>query len=268
MAAQAGKIRAGIGGWTFEPWRGVFYPSDLKQADELSYASRHLTSIEINGTYYSSQKPETFAKWAASTPEGFVFSVKASRFATNRKVLKDGKESVDRFLNQGIVELGDRLGPIVWQFMATKKFDPDDFEAFLDMLPDKLEGLALRHCLEVRSPTFADPKFIAMCRNRNMAICVADHETFPLIPDITADFVYLRLMTGKDDIKTAYEPAALDEWVGRMKTYATGEVPADFKPVDRTSPPPTPRDVFAYVIHEGKVRAPAGAMAIIERVGR
>lgn len=263
MAAAMGKIRAGIGGWTFEPWRGTFYPSDLKQADELSYASRHLTSIEINGTYYSSQKPETFAKWAASTPEDFVFSVKASRFSTNRKVLAEGKESIDRFLNQGITELGHRLGPIVWQFMATKKFDADDFAGFMALLPDKLDGLSLRHCLEVRHPSFADPKFISMCRDRNMAICVADHETFPLIPDITADFVYLRLMTGKDEVPTAYEPQALDEWVGRMKTYATGEVPGDFRPVDRTSPPAGPRDVFAYVIHEGKVRAPAGAMAII-----
>lgn len=265
MAAEAGPIRAGIGGWTFEPWRGTFYPKDLKQADELAYASRHLTAIEINSTYYSSQKPETFAKWRASTPEGFVFSLKASRFSTNRRVLAEGKESVDRFLNQGIVELGDRMGPIVWQFMATKKFDPDDFEAFLDLLPQTQDGLALRHCLEVRHPSFADPKFVAMCRDRGMAICVADHETFPLIPDVTADFVYLRLMTGKDEIPTAYPPAELDEWVGRMKAYATGEVPADLKPVDRTSPPAGPREVFAFVIHEGKLRAPAGAMAIIER---
>lgn len=264
--AQAGIIRAGIGGWNFEPWRGVFYPAGLKQADELAYASRHLTAIEINSTYYSSQKPETFAKWRASTPDGFVFSLKASRFSTNRKVLADGKESVDRFLNQGIVELGDRLGPVLWQFANTKKFDKDDFAGFLDLLPAKLEGLPLRHVMEVRHPSFCDPAFIKLCRERNVAIVMAEHETYPLIADITSDsFVYARLMTGSDDIETAYEPKDLDLWADRFKTYATGEVPGDLQPIDRTGPPAGPRDVFVYVIHEGKIRAPAAAMALIER---
>jgi uncharacterized protein YecE (DUF72 family) len=262
-----GVIRTGIGGWNFEPWRGVFYPPTLKQADELHYASRQLGTLEINSTYYSSQKPETFAKWRASTPDGFVFSVKASRFSTNRRVLAEAKESVDRFLGQGIVELGDRLGPINWQFMGTKKFDREDFAAFIDLLPEKLEGLALRHVMEVRHASFADPKFVSLCRDRNIAICVADHASFPLIPDITADFVYLRLMTGSDDIETAYEPAALDEWASRLKTYATGDLPAGFAPVDRTAPPAGSRDVFAYIIHEGKIRAPAGAMALAQRCG-
>ncbi|MBP7648576.1 MAG: DUF72 domain-containing protein, partial [Phenylobacterium sp.] len=167
--AQAGYIRAGIGGFTFEPWRGVFYPEGLKQADELAYASRHLTSIEINSTYYSSQKPATFAKWKAATPEGFVFSLKASRFCTNRKILAQSGESISKFLGQGIVELGDRLGPILWQFMPTKTFDPADFEAFLDLLPKTHEGLKLRHAVEVRNPSFVDLAFAKMCRDRNVA---------------------------------------------------------------------------------------------------
>lgn len=266
--AAAGKIRFGIGGWTFEPWRGVFYPDTLKQADELHYASRHLTAIEINSTYYSSQKPETFAKWRASTPEGFVFSVKASRFSTNRRVLAEAGESVGKFLNQGIAELGDRLGPILWQFMATKKFDRDDFTGFLDLLPEKLDGLRLRHVMEVRHASFADPAFIKLCRERNVAICVSEHETYPLIADITStDLVYARLMTGSDDIETAYSAEDLDAWAGRFKAYAKGQVPGDLTPVDRTGPPEGPRDVFAYVIHEGKVRAPAAAQALIERIG-
>lgn len=263
----AGKIRFGIGGWNFEPWRGVFYPDGLKQADELHYASRHLTAIEINSTYYSSQKPETFAKWRASTPDGFVFSVKASRFSTNRRVLSEGGESVGKFLNQGIVELGDRLGPILWQFMATKKFDKDDFSGFLDLLPDKLEGLPLRHVMEVRHASFVDPTFVRLCRERNVAICLAEHETFPMIADITStDLVYARLMKGNDDIVTAYPARELDAWADRFKAYAKGEIPGDLAAIDRTGPPEGPRDVFAFVIHEGKVRAPAAAQALIERV--
>ncbi|WP_309645589.1 DUF72 domain-containing protein [Phenylobacterium sp.] len=264
--AGKGLIRAGIGGWTFEPWRGVFYPKGLKHADELNYASRRLNTLEINSTYYSSQKPETFAKWAASTPDGFVFSVKASRFATNRRVLAEGEESMRKFLTQGIVELGDRLGPILWQFMATKKFDPDDFQSFLDLLPKTLQGLALRHVVEVRHASFAVPAFVEMCRERNVAICVADHEVHPLIPDITADFVYSRLMTGSDDIETAYPDSELDAWAERFTAYSKGQVPGDLPPVDRTGPAEGPRDVFAYVIHEGKVRAPAAAQALLGRV--
>ena len=168
---MSGVIRSGIGGWTFEPWRGVFYPNGLRQAEELSFASRHLTAIEINSTYYSSQKPETFAKWAAQTPDGFKFAVKASRFATNRKVLADGADSVAKFLGQGITQLGDRLGPILWQFMPTKKFDRDDFAGFLALLPAKLDGATLQHCVEVRHASFADPKFVALCRDHNVAIC-------------------------------------------------------------------------------------------------
>jgi uncharacterized protein YecE (DUF72 family) len=264
--AGAGRIRAGIGGWTFEPWRGVFYPKGLKHADELAYASRHLTAIEINGTYYSSFKPDSWAKWRAATPDGFKFAVKASRFCVNRKVLTDAKPSMEIFFGQGISELGDRLGPILWQFMATKKFDYDDFAGFFDLLPDKLDGLPLNHVIEVRNATFADPKFVGLCRDRNVTICVSENENYPIIPDITGDLVYLRLISASDEIETGYEPRDLDLWAGRFKTYAEGRVPGDLQPIDRTGPPEQPRDVYAFVIHEGKVRAPAAAMEFIKRV--
>lgn len=264
--ADAGRIRCGIGGWTFEPWRGVFYPPKWLQAKELEYASRHLTSIEINGTYYSSFKPDTWAKWRAATPEGFQFAVKASRFCTNRKVLADGRQSVEYFLNQGLTELGDRLGPILWQFMPTKKFDYDDFAGFMDLMPEKVGDMPARHVFEVRNATFNDPKFIGLCRERGIAICNSDNENYPFIPDITADFVYLRLLSANDEIPTGYEASDLDLWADRFKTYAEGRVPGDFTPLDRTGPPEGPRNVFAFVIHEGKVRAPAAAMEFIKRV--
>ncbi|MBA3811192.1 MAG: DUF72 domain-containing protein [Caulobacteraceae bacterium] len=264
---MAGRIRAGIGGWTFAPWRGVFYPQGTRQADELAFASRHVTVIEINATYYSTFKPATFAGWAAQTPEDFVFAVKASRFCTNRKALGEAGPSVERFLGQGLAELGDRLGPIVWQFMPTKKYDPDDFTGFFALLPKTLEGLPLRHCLEVRHPSFADPSFVAQCRDHGVAICLADHETYPLIPDVAADFVYARLMTGRDDIETAYEDAGLGAWAKRFEAFARGDAPAGLAPVDAGhAAPKADRDVFAFFIHAGKVRAPAAAMALLKRL--
>jgi uncharacterized protein YecE (DUF72 family) len=264
--AQAGQIRAGIGGWTFEPWRGVFYPQGLKHADELAYASRHLTALEINSTYYSSQKPQTFAKWAAATPDGFKFTVKASRFCTNRRVLAEAGDSVTKFLTQGIVELGDRLGPILWQFMPTKKFDEADFASFLDLLPKSQDGLQLRHCVEVRHASFVDPAFVKMCRERNVAICVSEHENYPLICDITADFVYSRLLMGSDAIETGYVAEDLDAWAERFGEYAKGRVPGDLKPIDRTGPAEGPHETFVFFIHEGKVRAPAAAQELLKRV--
>ncbi len=264
--SQSGKIRCGIGGWTFEPWRGVFYPDKLSQKRELEYASRHLTAIEINGTYYSSFKPDSWAKWREATPEGFKFAVKASRFCVNRKVLADAKPSMEIFLNQGLTELGDRMGPILWQFMATKKFDYDDFAGFFDLLPEKIGDQKARHVIEVRNATFNDPKFVGLCRDRGLAICNSESEKYPLIPDVTADFAYLRLISASDEIPNGYGPADLDLWAERLKAYAQGRVPGDFTPVDRTGPPEGPRDVYAFVIHEGKVRAPAAAMEFIKRV--
>ena len=264
--AGAGRIRCGIGGWTFEPWRGVFYPEKLSQKRELEYASRHLTAIEINGTYYSSFKPDTWAKWRESTPEGFRFAVKASRYCVNRKKLADAAPSIEMFLNQGLTELGDRLGPLLWQFMATKTFDYDEFAGFFDLLPDRIGDVKAQHVIEVRDASFNDPKFVRLCQDRGVAICNSESEKYPLIPDITADFAYLRLISASDDIPTGYGKADLDLWAGRFRDYAQGRVPGDFTPVDRDGPPEGPRDVYAFVIHEGKVRAPAAAMAFIERV--
>ena len=260
-------IGIGVGGWTFEPWRGVFYPPGLTQAKELEYASRHLTSIEINGTYYGSQSPETFRKWREATPEGFVFSVKGSRFVTNRKVLGDAKDSIGRFIDQGVLELEDRLGPILWQLAPTKKFDADDVAAFLDLLPAKAGGRSLRHVIEARHDSFVAPKFVALLRERGIGLVYAEHFTYPEMADVTADFVYARLQKGSDDIETAYPLETLDVWAGRFKTWAAGGQPDDLPRADPDfTPAKTPRDVFAYVIHEGKIRAPAAAMALIDRV--
>lgn len=264
---SSGSIYLGVGGWNFPPWRGVFYPKGLVQAKELAYAASNLTAIEINATYYGSQKPESFRKWARETPDGFLFSVKASRFSTNRRVLAEGADSVKRFLNSGVTELGSRLGPLLWQFAPTKKFDESDFRSFLQLLPEKQDGLTLRHVVEVRHDSFRDAAFIALLREFNMAVVCAEHETYPGIADVTSDFVYLRLQKGKDTIPTGYPPKALDAWAERLKIFAQGGVPKDLDVVDKKgAAPKTPRDVFAYVIHEGKVRAPAAAMALIERL--
>jgi len=263
----SGSIYLGIGGWNYEPWRGVFYPEKLPQAKELEYAASKLTAIEINSTYYGSQKPESFRKWAAATPAGFKFSVKASRFSTNRKVLAGGADSVKRFLNSGVTELGDRLGPLLWQFAPTKKFDEADFGSFLKLLPETQDGLKLRHVVEVRHDSFRSPACIALLRNFNVAVVCAEHATYPGLADVTSDFVYLRLQKGKDTVKAGYPPKELDAWAQRLKIFAEGGVPKDLEQVDpKSQPKAVPRDVFAYVIHEGKVRAPAAAMELIERV--
>jgi uncharacterized protein YecE (DUF72 family) len=265
----SGRIRAGIGGWTFQPWRGVFYPHGLKQADELTYAASRLTAIEINGAYYSTFKPDIWARWRAATPAGFRFAVKASRFCTNRKVLGQGGESLEKFLGQGLSELGDRLGPILWQFMATKRFEPDDFEAFLKLLPATQDGLPLTHVVEPRHASFQTPEFIALARKYGVTVCLADHFDYPMISDVTGDLVYARLQTGSDDIDSAYSDADLDLWAARFRTLAQGGQPSDLAYVAPGAPPAaTPRDVYVFFIHEGKIRAPAAAMAMIARVER
>jgi uncharacterized protein YecE (DUF72 family) len=264
--AERGAIRIGIGGWTFPPWRGVFYPGDLAQKNELAYASRKLTAIEINATYYGSQKPESWRKWAAETPDDFVFTVKGSRFATNRRVLAEAGDSVARFFDQGLLALSDKLGPVLWQFAPTKTFDEADFGAFLDLLPRTIDGRSIRHCVEVRHDSFRQPAFAALLRRHEIPVVFADHHTYPAIADVTGDFVYARLQTGSDDVETAYAPEALDGWAGRFRTWADGGRPDDLPAADPdNAAPKAPREVFAFIIHEGKVRAPAGAMALIER---
>ena len=247
-------IRVGVGGWTYEPWRGVFYPQGLRQADELQYASTHLTAIEINGTFYGSQKPASFRKWHDETPDDFMFSLKAPRFAVNRRILADAGESIDRFFTSGVDLLGDKLGPILWQFAATKQFQPDDFAAFVRLLPSKLGDRRLRHALEVRHESFRDPAFLALARDHNCAAVFADADKYPTPLDAgdepTADFVYARLQRCAEDVPTGYTPAALDGWAKAAKCWSHGGK----------------RDVFAFFISGAKVRAPAAAMALIERV--
>jgi len=265
--AASGIIRAGIGGWTFEPWRGTFFPEKLAHAKELSYASRQLATIEVNGTYYRTQTPATFAKWASEVPDGFVFALKATRYSTNRKVLGEAGESVEKFLNSGVAELGDKLGPILWQFANTKQFDAEDFGAFLKLLPEKVAGIGLNHVLEVRHPSFQVPEFIALARQHGVAIVHAEHATYPEIADVTGRIVYSRLQKGVDTEPTAYPSKDLDAWAKRAEIWAAGGLPDDLPlvaPGDK--PKAEKRDVFIYFIHEGKVRAPQAAMALQERV--
>jgi uncharacterized protein YecE (DUF72 family) len=264
---SVGRIYIGIGGWNYEPWRGVFYPEGLAQAKELAYAASRLTSIEINATFYGSQKPESFRKWAGTVPDGFIFSVKGPRFATNRRVLAEAGDSIKRFFDSGVLELGDRLGPLLWQFAPTKKFDAADFAKFLELLPAKADGRRLRHVVEVRHASFATREFVALARSFSTPIVFTDHATYPSLADVTGDFLYARLQGGKDSIPTAYPAKELDAWAARLRTWARGEMPADLPRADTTQPPSSSaRDVFAYVIHEGKIRAPAAAMALIERL--
>jgi uncharacterized protein YecE (DUF72 family) len=260
------RFHVGIGGWTFEPWRGVFYPDKLPQSKELAYAATHLTSIEINGTYYGSQKPESFRKWRNETPDGFIFSVKGPRFAVNRRVLAEAGDSIKHFFNTGVTELGDRLGPILWQFAPTKKFDETDFGAFLALLPNEIDGRRIRHVVEVRNDSFKVPAFIALLRKYAIPAVYAEHHKYPEIADVVGDFVYARLQKGDDKIPTAYPPKDLDAWAMRTKTWASGGTPDDLPRVEPKPAKKQPRDVFVYFIHEGKVHAPAAAMALIERL--
>ncbi|MGE3873666.1 MAG: DUF72 domain-containing protein [Parvibaculaceae bacterium] len=265
--AKSGSIRVGIGGWTFEPWRGTFYPKGLAQKRELEYASRHLTAIEVNGTYYGSQKPESFARWREETPEGFVFSLKGTRFTTNRRILAEAGQSIERFLTSGVLELKEKLGPINWQFLPTKQFEPKDFEAFLKLLPASLEGRALRHVVEVRHPSFRTPEFITLLREYKVATVLTDKDTFPEIPDVTAPFVYARLQRAAEKIETGYAPKALDEWARRARLWAEGGTPDDLELIGpREKSPPKSRDVFIYMINGFKPKAPAAAMTLIAKL--
>jgi uncharacterized protein YecE (DUF72 family) len=266
MTRQTARIFVGIGGWTYEPWRGVFYPKGLPHVRELSYAGRHLTSIEINGTFYRTQTPATFRKWASEVPDGFVFSLKGPRYAVNRRVLKEAGDSIRRFLDSGVTELGPRLGPLLWQFAPTKKFDEKDFGAFLELLPEQYNGRALRHVVEVRHDSFKTPAFLALLRKFSIPVAFAEHDTYPSIADATGDFVYARLQKGNEKLKAGYPPKALDEWAARANTWTQGGEPKDLPRVGKTSARNQPRDVFIYFIHEAKLRAPAAAMALIERL--
>jgi uncharacterized protein YecE (DUF72 family) len=261
-----GRVRVGVGGWVFEPWRGSFYPEGLPQKRELEYMSRHLTTIEINGTYYGSQKPESFARWRDETPDDFVFAVKGPRFATNRRVLAEAGESVERFFSTGVTELREKLGPVNWQFMATKKLDLDDFAAFLALLPKAVDGRGIRHAVEVRHPSFRTPDFVVLAREHEVAVITALESDYPQIADVTAPFVYARLMGTTDGDAAGLAPEAVSLWADRARAWADGGTPEGLEIV---APPPAKldRDVFLYVISGAKPRNPHAAMALIERLG-
>ena len=266
--AATTTIRVGVGGWTYEPWRDNFYPGDLPASRELHYASRQLTAIEVNGTYYSSQKPATFARWRDETPDGFVFSLKASRFATNRRVLAEAGESVQRFVGSGIAELGAKLGPIVWQFAPTKRFDVADFGAFLQLLPAQAGGLPLRHAIDVRHDSFRCAEFLALVRAHRVAVVYTDSDDYPPIPDLTTDFVYARLMRTRSDLPEGVDPSTLAQLAVCARAWRDGGEPAGLPRVEPQRPvDAVPRDVFVYFISGAKERAPAAAMGLLRALG-
>ncbi len=260
-------IRAGIGGWTYAPWRDNFYPAGLPHSQELGYASRQLNAIEVNGTYYSTFKPPVFAKWRDETPDDFVFSLKASRFTTNRHVLAGASESIARFVGSGIGELGAKLGPIVWQFMPTKVFDAEDFEAFLALLPKNVDGRPLRHVLDVRHPSFMAPAYLTLARRYQCATVFCDSDDYPSFADLSADFVYARLMRSEARLNSGYAPKALDRWAEAARVWAEGGEPAELPRVEAPAPAGKPRDVFLFFINGAKERAPAAAMGLLQRLG-
>lgn len=268
MAKETGQIRVGIGGWTFAPWRGAFYPEGLKHAQELAYASARLTAIEINGTFYRTQTAAVFRKWARETPEDFRFSVKAHRYVTHRTVLAEAGDAVSHFLGSGLGELGDKLGPLLWQFPPQKKFEPADFRGFLQLLPHRLGKRRLRHAVDVRNDSFLTGAFVELLREFEVAAVYTDHPGYPSLADVTSDFVYARLQQGRDSLPTAYPAKALDDWAGRARRWAGGGYPDDLPELSDRKAGKEPRDVFLYFIHEGKIRAPAAAMALIGRLRR
>lgn len=267
--AKAGtaRIRIGVGGWTYEPWRGTFYPPGLPQKRELEFASKHLTSIEINGTFYGSQKPETFTRWHDETPADFVFSLKAPRFATNRKLLGEAGSSIDRFLASGVLNLKDKLGPINWQLPPEKQFDAEEFGAFLALLPKESQGRPLRHVVELRHASFRSTEAVALARGHAVAVVIAGDSEYPQIADLTADFVYARIMGTRAGAEAGYLPEALDRWAAHARTWASGGSPEDLEYCTDGRADGRPRDVYLYVISGYKTRNPAAAMALIERVG-
>jgi uncharacterized protein YecE (DUF72 family) len=256
-------IRVGIGGWVFKPWRGTFYPDKLPQARELAHASRAVTTIEINGTFYGSQKPATFRRWADETPEDFVFSLKGPRFTTHRGVLAEAGPSVERFFGSGVLELKDKLGPVLWQLPPTKAFEPADFAAFLALLPQSLEGRAIRHVVEAKHDSFRVPEFVELMRKFSVAIALIDSESHPPIADVTADFVYARLQRTAEEIATGYGEGDLAVWAKRARAFEAGGAPADLSTLAPAAPTNGKRDVFIYIISGAKVRAPAAAQALL-----
>jgi uncharacterized protein YecE (DUF72 family) len=243
-----GQIRIGIGGWTYPPWRGVFYPDKLPQSKELEYASGQLSAIEINATFYGRQKPKSWEAWEKTVPDGFQFAIKGSRFCVTRSRLCEGAEGIGNFFAQGFAALGPKLGPILWQFAPRRKFDRDDIAGFIDLLPEKLEGIPIRHAIEPRDESFKDDKFFDLCRARNIAIVFEDSDDYPCIEAETADFAYARLQRMNEDVPTGYEAETLDGFAKRARQWQQRG------------------DVYIFMINGAKVRAPAAALALQERL--
>ena len=256
-------IRIGIGGWTYEPWRGTFFPEKLPKTKELFHASRRVTSIEVNGTFYSTFNAKTFGKWFDETPDDFIFSLKAPRFAVSRKVLADAGPSIGKFFESGVSELKTKLGPILWQLPTFKKYDAGDIEAFLSLLPQSIDGSKLRHVLEVRHESFQTQGFILQARRANVGVVLADTPKYPLIADLTSDFVYLRLQDAKAEIKTGYGLKDLRNWAMLARAWEKGEEPKQFPLLAPSGEPCKSRDVFVYFINGAKELAPAAAEATI-----
>ena len=261
----AGSIHVGVGGWDYDPWRETFYPPGLPKARQLEHAGQVLTATEINATHYKLQKPETFERWARSVPDGFKFAVKASRFCTNRKILCEGGEGISRFCGQGLTALGDKLGPILWQFMGTKKFEPNDFRGFLELLPRSQDGVPLWHVIEPRHDSFKSLEFVEMARAAGVGIVFADSEDYPLIADGSGDIVYARLQRSRADVPNGYPNDELDCWAQAAKAWARGESPAGF-PYLADSAPSGSRETYLFFISGAKERNPLAARALIERL--
>ena len=244
-----GRIRIGIGGWTYAPWRGVFYPDKHPQARELEYASRQLGAIEINATFYGRQKPKSWETWANIVPDDFQFAIKGSRYSVSRSKLAESADSIANFFGQGFEVLGPKLGPILWQFAHFKRFERNDIAAFIDLLPETLDGIRLRHAIEPRHQSFADEQFFELCRARNIAVVLDDSDDYPAIEADTADFAYARLQRMSEEIPTGYDDAAIDRFAARARDWASKG------------------DAYIFMINGAKVRAPAAALALQERLG-
>jgi uncharacterized protein YecE (DUF72 family) len=292
MAAQ-GRIRIGISGWRYAPWRGVFYPAGLPQRRELEFASRMLPTIEINGSFYSLQRPEFYAEWHDATPEDFVFAVKGPKFITHLRRLKEVETPLANFFASGVFELRAKLGPVLWQFAPQMPFLPERFEAFFEQLPrdtaaaaalaarhdHRVAGRAslaidakrpLRHAVEVRHPSFVDPAFVALLRRQRIALVVADTAgKWPLLEDLTADFVYVRLHGDKELYASGYGDAALDRWAARFEAWGRGAQVSDARlAATRAAPKRSHRDVYCYFDNDVKVHAPYDAARLMRRLGQ
>jgi len=243
-----GRVRIGIGGWTYAPWRGVFYPDKLPQKQELEYASRQLGVIEINATFYGRQSPKSWQNWEKVAPDDFQFAVKGSRYCVMKSKLAEAGDGLAGFFAQGFSALGPKLGPILWQLTPWRKFDAGDIAGFIDLLPQELDGITLRHAIEPRNESFRDEKFFDLCRARNIAVVLEDSDDYPAIEADTANFAYARFQRMSEDVPTGYDDSALDGFAARARDWQKRG------------------DAYIFMINGAKVRAPAAALALQERL--